>query len=364
MPPQCAYDRLAWIRRDILHIVGVCVNRIGTVRRTSNVVCPLDAGANSRDNQKCVCRVFRLLPVIGNPGLIIDPAPARLVLGTSQKYFHRVPFPSERMHNIGKLFTAALVLLCLTVPAQADFMKGWGAYQRGEFTTALQHWNRLAEEGDPVAQYNVGVMYDEGTGVDRDPAKVVAWWSKAADQGHVMAQHNLALVFIEHGGEDDFRKAAYWLKRAAADGFVRSQYTLAKLYATGLGVEKDDARAFALFLKAGNAGFVKAQYNLGKIFRDGIGVEADPGISVSWFERAAKQGYAKAQEKLATRFARGTGVKSDVTEALKWAILATQHGRTLAQKVLNDLRKSMSRRQITEAESRAKAFRPVTAIRQ
>ncbi len=331
------------------------------VRLTS--FCPLDAGAKSRDNQKCVCRVFRLLPVIGIPGLIIDPAPARLVLGTSQNCFHQVPFPSERMLHIGKLFTAALVLLCLTVPAQADFMEGWRAYQRGEFATALQHWNKLAEEGDPVAQYNVGVMYDEGTGVDRDPAKVVAWWSKAADQGHVMAQHNLALVFIEHGGEEDFGTAAYWLKRAAADDFVPSQYTLAKLYATGLGIEKDDARAFALFLKAGNAGFVKAQYNLGKIYRDGIGVEADSGVSVDWFRKAAEQGYAKAQEKLATRFARGIGVKSDVTEALKWAILATRQGRTSAQKILNDLRKTMSRRQIGEAESRAKAFRPVPATR-
>ena len=66
---------------------------------------------------------------------------------------------------------------------------------------------------------------------------------------------------------------------------------------------------------------------------------------------------------MTSRFARGTGVKSDVTEALKWAILATRQGRTSAQKVLNDLRKSMSRRQIAEAESRAKAFRPVPATR-
>ncbi len=305
--------------------------------------------------------MFTLLPEIGLPGLFIGPDPARNAVAISQNSFHRKSFPPQRRHCITRLFIAVLFLLCLTEPARADFIEGWRAYQRGEFATALQHWTKLAKDCDPIAQYNVGVMYDEGTGVNRDAARVVAWWSKAADQGHQMAQHNLALLFIERGGEENFATAAYWLKRAAANGFARSQYSLAKMYAAGLGVEKDNKRALALFLKSGNAGFVKAQYNLGKIYRDGIEVEADPDVSLDWFRKAANQGYAKAQEKLARRFARGTGVNSDVTEALKWAILATQQGRSSAQNILNDLRKTMSRRQIAEAESRAKAFRPVSA---
>ncbi len=256
------------------------------------------------------------------------------------------------------IFAVVGVVSCLAAPAQADFMKGWQAYQQGEFATALEQWTSSANDGDAVAQYNIGVMYDEGTGVERDVAKVIEWWSHAADQGHLMAQHNLALLFIERGGDGDFDEAAFWLKRAAANGFVRSQYSLAKLYATGLGVEKDDARALDLFLAAGQAGFVKAQYNLGKIYRDGIGVEADSGVSVDWFTKAANQGYAKAQEKLASRFADGTGVERDVIEALKWAILATQQGSSSAQYTLDDLRETMSDHQIAEAESRAQAFRP------
>lgn len=314
-----------------------------------------------RDNQKNLSRVFTLPPATGLPGLFIGTTPAGTAVAINQNSFHRMSFPPPRRLCIARLFIAVLVFLCLAGPAHADFMEGWRAHQRGEFATALRHWTKLAKDGDPIAQYNVGVMYDEGTGVSRDAAKVVAWWSKAADQGHQMAQHNLALLFIERGGKEDFQKAAYWLKRAAADGFVRSQYSLAKIYATGLGVEKDNTRALALFLKAGNAGFVKAQYNLGKIYRDGIGVEADPGVSMGWFGKAANQGYAKAQVKLATHFARNAGVNRDVAEALKWAILATQQGSTEAQNILNDLRKIMSRRQIAEAESRAKAFRPVSA---
>ena len=278
-------------------------------------------------------------------------------MAISRPRFHRIGFAPRQRHCIARLIIAVLVLLCLAAPVRADFMEGWRAYQRGEFATALRHWTRLAKDGDPVAQYNVGVIYDEGTGVKRDGTKVVAWWRKAADQGHRMAQHNLALLFIERGGGQNFERAAHWLKRAAASGFVRSQYSLAKMYAAGLAVEKDDKRALALFLKAGKAGFVKAQYNLGKVYRDGIGVDADRVASLDWFTKAANQGYAKAQEKLARHFARPNNAKRDVTEALKWGILATRQGRTSARDILVDLRKSMSAGQIAEAESRAKVFR-------
>ena len=42
---------------------------------------------------------------------------------------------------------------------------------------------------------------------------------------------------------------------------------------------------------------------------------------------------------------------------------AAQQGHTSAQKLIIDLRNTMSRRQIAEAESRAKAFRPVATTR-
>jgi len=288
--------------------------------------------------------------------------PAGNLVATSGTSFHRTGIAPRQRRRIARLFIAVLVLLCLTAPARADFMEGWRAYQRGEFATALRHWTKLAKDGDPIAQYNVGGMYDEGTGVNRDGAKVVVWWRKAAGQGHRRAQHNLALLFIERGGAENFDRAASWLKRAAASGFVRSQYSLAKMYVAGLGVEQDDKRALALFLKAGKAGFVKAQYNLGKVYRDGIGINADRVASLDWFTKAANQGYAKAQEKLARHFARPNDAKRDVTEAFKWAILATRQGRTSARDILVELRKSMNSRQIAAAESRAKAFRPGPAV--
>jgi len=41
----------------------------------------------------------------------------------------------------------------------------------------------LAEKGDAIAQYNLGVMYDEGKGVEKDEKEAVKWYRKAAEQG-------------------------------------------------------------------------------------------------------------------------------------------------------------------------------------
>jgi len=46
------------------------------------------------------------------------------------------------------------------------------------------YWYRKAAEQEyPVAQYNLGVRYDNGQGVPQDYKQAVYWFSKAAEQG-------------------------------------------------------------------------------------------------------------------------------------------------------------------------------------
>ena len=45
---------------------------------------------------------------------------------------------------------------------------GLDAAQKGDFATALREWTPLAEKGDAIAQYNLGLMYRQGQGVKKD----------------------------------------------------------------------------------------------------------------------------------------------------------------------------------------------------
>lgn len=50
---------------------------------------------------------------------------------------------------------------------------------------------KLANQGNAAAQYNLGVMYYKGEGVSQDRSEATEWFQKAANQGHIKAQFNL-----------------------------------------------------------------------------------------------------------------------------------------------------------------------------
>ncbi len=47
----------------------------------------------------------------------------------------------------------------------------------------MKWWRLAAEQGDAVAQYNLGVKYAQGEGVSEDYAEAIKWWRLAAEQG-------------------------------------------------------------------------------------------------------------------------------------------------------------------------------------
>ncbi|NLW27464.1 tetratricopeptide repeat protein [Acetivibrio saccincola] len=68
-------------------------------------------------------------------------------------------------------------------------------YARNDFSAAVSCYQKAAELGDKLAQYNLALMYEEGKGVEVNHAKAVYWYKKAADSGLPEAQINLALCY-------------------------------------------------------------------------------------------------------------------------------------------------------------------------
>ncbi|MEE9203743.1 MAG: hypothetical protein V3U08_01910, partial [Nitrospirales bacterium] len=52
-----------------------------------------------------------------------------------------------------------LLFLLSASPAHGDSEAGFVAHEQGDYATALREFRRLAGQGNPVAQYNLGVMY-------------------------------------------------------------------------------------------------------------------------------------------------------------------------------------------------------------
>ncbi len=55
----------------------------------------------------------------------------------------------------------------------------------------LKSYGKAAEQGDALAQFKLGLMYDIGRGVPQDGGAAVKWYRRAAEQGHAKAQYLL-----------------------------------------------------------------------------------------------------------------------------------------------------------------------------
>jgi len=113
----------------------------------------------------------------------------------------------------------SLLIGSVGVGSAQDFQKGLTAYRSGDYATALREWRPLAEKGNRVAQYNLGLMYDNGQGVVQDYKEAVKWYRKSAEQGNASAQVKLGLKYgIGVGVIQDNVYAHMWGNIAASNG--------------------------------------------------------------------------------------------------------------------------------------------------
>jgi GAF domain/PilZ domain/Sel1 repeat len=96
--------------------------------------------------------------------------------------------------------------------------------------TDLASLRKVAEQGDPAAQFSLGARYATGEGVTQDYAEAVHWFTLAAEQGHILAQATLgAYYWAGRGVPQDLTKAYYWSVLAQAGGDQASKYRVAVL---------------------------------------------------------------------------------------------------------------------------------------
>ena len=145
-----------------------------------------------------------------------------------------------------------------------------------------------AEQGDSDAQFNLGICYFNGEGVEKDLEQAVNWFRKAAQQGSPEAQFNLAVCYNKgRGVAKDSKQAIAWFQKAAELGNANAQYALAFFYGRGILVEKDSEVEVSWLMKAAEQGFLEAQLTLGSYYRTGDSVQQDFGQAFGWYKKAA-----------------------------------------------------------------------------
>jgi TPR repeat protein len=83
----------------------------------------------------------------------------------------------------------------------------------------VRWYQKAAAQNDEVAQYNLGIAYENGEGVAEDDEQAVKWYRKAADQRYAHAYYNLGHMYKDgEGVAADPVQADKWFLLAAKDG--------------------------------------------------------------------------------------------------------------------------------------------------
>lgn len=230
----------------------------------------------------------------------------------------------------------------------------FAALGQGDYHSGARLLLETEASGNPLVQYNLGVLYEEGLGLDRDIQRAIVYYRRAAENGFAPAQLRYA-QFLLHGENipADRVAAEQWYIAAAEQGNAIAQYSLAVMLLD----RKDDSvaheRGLSWLLLAAEKGNEEAQYTLGINYFHGGGLAQDYAKAGLYLSSSAEAGRADAQYYLAILNLEGWGRSADPAEAWKWLQLAAAGGCVLAEEGIKSVQSTLTPATRVEGDRRA-----------
>ncbi|MCD6027034.1 MAG: Sel1 domain protein repeat-containing protein [Solimicrobium sp.] len=143
--------------------------------------------------------------------------------------------------------------------------------EQKKFSEALPVLQKLANEGRPVAQYQLGRLFYYGVAVAQNFERAIGWFYKAARQDSADACNKIAVMFRDgQGVERNERMSVAWCREGIALNSAQAFTGLGYMYEKGRGVTKDLDQAFKLYSKGAELGSASAFYHLGVMYEQGL----------------------------------------------------------------------------------------------
>lgn len=186
---------------------------------------------------------------------------------------------------------------------RGDMRKAKKAWREGKYVKARKHLERAHKKGHMVAAWYLGHIYQQGRGVEKNPALAFKLYREVA-------------LAYEPDMPIDTRMI-----------FVDARVRVADVYregSTAANVQKDPNRALRLYSDASSHGHPGADYGLGVIYLKGLGIRKNPKRALRWLSIAARKRYAPAGALLGELYWQGMYVPKDKARAVTWYLLARE----------------------------------------
>jgi len=215
-----------------------------------------------------------------------------------------------------------------------------------DYTTAYQQLQKLAQEGNPQALYNLGYLTQVGKGVTKNEQQALKYYQQASEKGYVVADYVLANNYVTGGLglPKDEKKAREYLEKASNAGFDDATVQLAvALFSENKPASDQQAlkRLDPLIKKNSMPAIhTKALYDISTGIKNKQETKVNQGLQS--IQNLAKKGYIPALMAVGNMLANGTIVQQNLPEAQKIFSALAQQNVPRAKESLDTVNKMMT----------------------
>jgi len=184
--------------------------------------------------------------------------------------------------------TISLLLVSSSILFASNIIeKANKAYDTKNYKVAYNLY--IAEKNNPIAEYELATMYQDGKGIEQNLNKAEQLYLKAAAKGHTLSQVELGILYMTgEGVKQNYKKAFQLFQEASKTGNDFANYNLARMYWNGYGVQQNYALAYKHYKVASDQGHMGATYALASMLEEGQGCKKDLKEAYVLYEKSAK----------------------------------------------------------------------------
>ena len=267
------------------------------------------------DNQEEAYELYKLAAENGNPL-------AHIMLGRCYEYGYGIQQPQQiAKKQAYKSYTAAINPEGIHIE-EALYEVGrcllFGIGTEVSYQNANKYLSKSASMGYSYAEYQLGVNYCNGTGIQKALNKGIQYIKSACSKGVSIAFKALGDISFwgYYGYPKNIAEAVSKYTDAinCADYIPSGAYlNLSRCYQQ----KKDYVQALEILKLGAEKGYADCQNEIGLLYESGLGVQKDYEQALFWFSAAAKKGFGQAQYKLACLYETGNGVVQDINKAIE-----------------------------------------------
>ena len=231
--------------------------------------------------------------------------------------------------------------------------------------TDIPYLEKLAEDGNAVAMFRLGEIYEYSIGIDYNPTLSYKYYTMANEASQKFAvirskiQNKESIaedinfltkincvqssVFLSQayfyglGVNQCIEKAMAELEKWANNNHPLISYVAAEIVIDKYGVEQQDLIE-ELLIRSSKLGYVKAQIKLMELYEGGKILQENPSRVVEYAQKAALQGHPDGLFVLALCFIKGYGVNINKSKGKYLLKMAAERGHSDAIEIINNVK--------------------------